>query len=666
MIARTLIPVVVLAALVASPARGQDDRIPLLMPGKTTLFQKVLTRPGAALAEGPGAPGTEPLPPFTVLYVYERYPVDGGGPTYLELGPDAKGRIAGFLQESETVPWEHALVLAFTDRTNRERVLFFEGEEGLDEWLKAPDLDARTAGAREAAARRDLPADSPVISIEPEMFVDFSSQFYMLPVLQAKPKRLPKRRRAMAVRIASVTRDEEDVPLEQLNTRENIAEALRDFRAGAVFVIDASSSMQPYIRRTRDAMRGVLDKVEAAGLQESVRFGVVGYRDDPAEVEGVEYLTRTFADPNEIAGATDFQEAAEPLSASKVSTRSFDEDAFAAIDHAMGRIDWDGFDARYLVLITDASARDASSPYATLKLNAADMRNDILGRSKTLPTALYVLHLKTPVGAKDHARAEAQYTEVSRLDSGRSLYYPVESGHPAVFQRKVAALADALVEQIGEMKVAAQESELPAAPPESVAQQGSDDESDLRQSAAEVGRAMTLAYLGRISGEKAPTMFEGWSLDRDLDNPSVDAFSVRLLLSKNQLSDMQRTMTTTREALDVAQIDPSDFFNQLRSAATAMSRDPSRVGQGDAKNLANAGLMGEYLEGLPYQSRIMSITEDDWVRMSIGDQQEIIDDVNSKIRLYQRFHDDADRWLALNERDDPGDWVYPVPLDALP
>ena len=665
MILRTLFVVFVLAGVMASPARGRDNRVPLLIPEKTTLYQKVLTRPGAALAEGPGGPGTEPLPPFTVLYVYERYPVDGGGPTYLELGPDAKGRITGFLQETETVPWEHALVLAFTDRTNRQRVLFFGREEGLDKWLKVPELGARAAVAREAAGNRSLPADSPIISIEPEMHVDFSSQFYMLPVLEAKPKRLPKRRRAMAVRIASVTRHDEE-PIEQLNTRENIVEALGEFRAGAVFVIDASSSMQPYIRRTRDAMRGVLDKVEAAGLQDSVRFGVVGYRDDPEKVDGVEYLTRTFADPNAIATAVDFQEAAEPLSASRVSTRSFDEDAFAAIDHAMGRIDWGGFDARYLVLITDASARDASSPFATLKLNAADMRNDILGRSKTLPTALYVLHLKTPVGVKDHAKAETQYTEISRLDSGRSLYYPVPSGHPAVFQRKVEALADALVDQIGEMRAAAQANELPSESPESKAQQTPDEESELRQSAAEVGRAMALAYLGRVSGATAPPMFEGWALDRDFDNPSIDAFSVRLLLSKNQLSDLQRTMAATLEALDFAQIDPGDFFNQLRSAATAMSRDPNKVGQGDAKNLANAGLMGEYLEGLPYQSRIMSIAEDDWARMSIGDQQEIIDDVGSKVRLYQRFHDDTDRWIALSEGDDPGDWVYPVPLDALP
>ncbi|WP_417513557.1 vWA domain-containing protein [Minwuia sp.] len=641
-------------------AVSAQDRRPLLLEGKTALYQKILTRPDASLAEGPGGPGTRALDPFTVLYIYQRHPVDGGGQTYLEVGPDAKGTVSGFLPESATVPWDHALVLAFTDRGNRDRVLFLEDEASLDRWLNDPNLALRAEEARKRADERTLPEDSPVLSIEPEAYVDFANEFYMLPVLEAKPKRLPGRKRAMGVRIASVTRD--DAPkLQLLNTRQNL-EALGEFRAGVVFVIDASSSMQPYISRTRKVMREVLDKVADAGLKDKVRFGVVGYRDDPAKVKGVGYLTRTFADPNQIESTTDFQTAVEPLSASKVSTRAFSEDAFAAIDHAMGRIDWQGFDARYLVLITDASARDASSPIATLPLTAADMRRDIQGGSKALPTAMYVLHLKTPVGADDHAKAEAQYTELSRLDSGRSLYYPVPSGDPAAFERKVGSLADALVEQVRQTRDAKDASDIANAP----AAPSGDTDDDLRQSAAEVGRAMALAYLGRVSGSKAPPMFEAWASDRDFADPTVPAFSVRLLLSKNQLSDLQRTMQATVTALDAGQIDPGDFFNQLRSAATAMGRDPNQVGQGDVRNLAATGLMGEYLEGLPYQSRIMSLTEDDWIRMSVGEQQSIIDDVNSKIRLYQRFHDDSDRWIALNDGDDAGDRVYPVPLDALP
>lgn len=662
MIARVLIIGLVAWLSAVGPGHAQDRR-PLLMDGKTTLYQKVLTRPGASLAEGIGGPGTQALEPFSVLYVYQRHPVDGGGETWVEVGTDAKGNVTGFLPEKSVVPWDHALVLAFTQRGQRDRVLFLEDEGSLEDWIKDPNLKLRAEQARKLADTRSLPDDSPVISIEPEAFVDFSSQFYMLPVLEAKRKRLPNRTRAMAVRIASVTRDDEEAKLSLLNTRENETPPA-EFRAGVVFVIDASSSMQPYIRRTREVMRDVLDRVEEAGLKDKVRFGVVGYRDDPRQVAGVEYLARTFADPNEIEGSTDFQTAVEPLSASKVSTRAFAEDAFAAIDHSLRKIDWQGFDARYLVLITDASARDASSRFASLKLNAPEMRNSIHSSAQNLSSAIYVLHLKTPAGKDDHAKAESQYVELSRLDSGRSLYYPVPAGDPQIFQNRVGALADALVENVEAVRGQVDFDKLLA---DGVGPASDDEQQDdLKQSARELGRAMALAWLGRQQGTQAPPMFEAWSLDRDFGYPQVAAFTVRLLMSKNQLSDLQRTMTGTLDALDAGQIDPSDFFNQLRSAATAMGRDPNAVGQGDAKNLADTGLMGEYLEGLPYKSRIMTLTEDDWTRMGVAEQQALIDDVASKIRLYQRFHDDSDRWIALNEGDDPGDWVYPVPLDALP
>ncbi|MFX8477615.1 hypothetical protein ABTL82_19180, partial [Acinetobacter baumannii] len=88
-----------------------------------------------------------------------------------------------------------------------------------------------------------------------------------------------------------------------------------------------------------------------------------------------------------------------------------------------------------------------------------------------------------------------------------------------------------------------------------------------------------------------------------------------------------------------------DFFNQLRSAAAAMGRDPARIGQGQARNLEQAGLLGEYLDGLPYQSKLMALDEDSWTRMGVGEQQAVIDEIKSKIALYQRFHDDVDRWV---------------------
>ena len=45
---------------------------PLLLPGKTTLYQRVLTRPGAMLVAKPGTTGGQPVPPLSIFYVYGR------------------------------------------------------------------------------------------------------------------------------------------------------------------------------------------------------------------------------------------------------------------------------------------------------------------------------------------------------------------------------------------------------------------------------------------------------------------------------------------------------------------------------------------------------------------------------------------------------------------
>ena len=370
-------------------ALAQQEKKPLLIDGKTALYQRVLTRPGAVLNRGPdaGDPGIT-LPPFTVLYVYNRLPI-AGGDALLAVGPDARGTIFGFVNEERTVEWDHAMVLAFSPRAGREQVLFFRNKDNLQGWLNRPDLSQAAARTREMANAGELLGDdSPIVSIEPREFVDFSNpdQFYLLPILEAQRMRLPSREQLMGVRIASVTRQEGALPdpgvpaavTDSFLSRPFFSADVFDaFRTGIVFVIDASSSMQPYIDETREVVHEVVGRIQATGLADGVRIGVVGYRDDDTKVANIEYFTRTFADPNDAT--IDFLFAVQSLRASPVSTRSFDEDAFAGIDHALSRIDWNGFHGRFLVLITDASARDATSPYSSLRLNPSEMRNSIQG-----------------------------------------------------------------------------------------------------------------------------------------------------------------------------------------------------------------------------------------------------------------------------------------------
>ena len=47
-------------------------------------------------------------------------------------------------------------------------------------------------------------------------------------------------------------------------------------------------------------------------------------------------------------------------------------------------------------------------------------------------------------------------------------------------------------------------------------------------------------------------------------------------------------------------------------------------------------------------------------------QENFLDGLRRDLRHYQIYHDDGDRWVVLDGYSDPGEAVYPVPLDALP
>ncbi len=151
------------------------------------------------------------------------------------------------------------------------------------------------------------------------------------------------------------------------------------------------------------------------------------------------------------------------------------------------------------------------------------------------------------------------------------------------------------------------------------------------------GRAMQLAYLGREAGTKAPSFFEAWAADRDPANPALATFDVRVLLSRTQLSDLTLALKTILDTAERTRMTPRDFFGQLQTAAALLSRTPDQVGS--VRRLSQVGIIGEYLEDLPYRSRILEVSEDDWLSWSFDRQREFLDELRQKIELYQRFAD---------------------------
>lgn len=644
---RQALALVAASGALGSPLAWAQARVPLLMDGKKTLYQRVLTRPGAALADKPGATGAKTIDPFTVFFVYER--AAQAGANWLLVGAGSDGKTAGYLAETDVVAWKHSITLAFSVPTDRQRVLFFRERDGVTNFLAGDNVLAETQRlVKEFSAKGTLGPNQPVIAAEPEKFIDIQKQFYLLPVLEANSAMLKTGATARLVKVASITRDAAAVvPTAPAATDAGIT----NFNSAVVFVIDATSSMQPYIDRTRQAMEEVLKQAEGAQVLNRIRFGLVGFQDDPAKTKGVEYLSKVFADPNQTSSREQFMAAMQKVTATKASTRAYAEDSYAALDEALRKINWQNFGGRYVVFITDASAREGNSPLASTRLSTNQLRTYAQERG----VAIYAMHLKTAEGKSDHAIAEAQYKQLSAWPGKGALYFPIEAGDPARFEADVKSMAKALVEQVRSPQKALQARPAPAGRADPIA-----------SAVDSVGNAMVLAFLGRQQGVKSPPMYEAWASDVDAGKGGGKPFTVRVLLTKNQLSDLQATIRRLADAYDKAQLKPATLFDQLRSAAVAMGRDPSKLGQGKAKTLEEAGLMGEYLDGLPYKSVLMSTDLSAWGNMPIGTQQGIIDTLRSNVALYQRFHDDVDRWVKLNPNASDGDRVYPVPFDALP
>ena len=357
----------------------------------------------------------------------------------------------------------------------------------------------------------------------------------------------------------------------------------------------------------------------------------------------------------------DFLKKVADLKEAKVSSSLYDEDAYSGVLSAIDDIDWSPFGARYVVLITDAGAIDGSNKLSGTGLDASQLRLEAGNRG----IAIYTLHLKTSGGKDNHTKAESQYRDLSNFDSTQSnLYQAVNAGDIKMFGQQVDALASAITEQVKSayMGDAAIGSALYA----------KDDgqkltpEQKLLQDTALIGHAMQLAYLGKRNSTQAPLVFQAWISDRDLIKQNIPTTDVRVLLTKGQLSDLSDAVSQILKAANEGMISPTKMFEQLRTVAATMGADPNQLKQQDNARIGDLGVLGEYLADLPYKSDVLNLDEETWKSWDGLSQEKFIRTLSSKLRHYQKYNSDVDRWVELAKGSDPRDRVYPIPLEMMP
>lgn len=648
-IARLVLPLCGL--LLSSHASAAEGDKPLLQEGKKTLYQRVLTTPGCKLGTAAGDDNGQLQPAFSSLYVYQKE--EAKSQSWLKVGADSYGNTIGWLPKSCTVDWKMQLTLAFTNPANRDRLLFFKEKQSLDNIFSAPDPVSLVAPLR-AKLKRDGHAEG-IQAEEPEYFVDLQKQFYLLPILSGEEVMTEDGFYTRLLNVASVSKAD-TVP-----KKEESVNQLKGFNASVVFVIDSTISMGPYIERTKEAVNKIYDKIKAEHLDGQVKFGLVSYRSNTKAVPGLEYRTKIFADPNQVKDGPDFLKKVADLKEAKVSSSLYDEDAYSGVLSAIDDIDWSPFGARYMVLITDAGAIDGSNKLSGSGLDASQLRLEAGNRG----IAIYTLHLKTPGGKANHAKAESQYRDLSNFDSTQSnLYQAVNAGDIKMFGQQVDALATAITEQV--------KSAYMGDPAIGSALYAKDDgkkltpEQKLLQDTALIGHAMQLAYLGKRNSTQAPLVFQAWISDRDLIKQNIPTTDVRVLLTKGQLSDLSDAVSQILKAANEGMISPAKMFEQLRTVAATMGTDPNQLKHKDNARISDLGVLGEYLADLPYKSDVLNLDEETWKSWDGLSQEKFIRTLSSKLRHYQKYNADVDRWVELAKGSDPRDRVYPIPLEMMP
>jgi len=637
-----------LLALTILPLPLQAQEAPLLIEGKSQLYQRILVRDRVdAMDAAEGGKKLADVAAMQPLYVYER---NGDS---LRVGPDKQGTSTFWIPEAKAIDWNQNIVVTFEGSESVGRVLFFNELDDLYDLVEAEDSAPGAVALRDAAqaAERDGEPAEKIAALGPRDGVDQRTNLYVMPILEAEEAIMESGADVSLLKVA-VARARNNSGAANAPQKEAKPE---DFKAGIVFVVDTTISMGNYIRATRSALEDIYKYVEQSNAGGVVSFGLVGYRDNMSAAPGLDYEVQTFVDLNEGAVAGAFLDGIDRMTEATTPSKNFREDSYAGIEHAVNTMDWSEYGSKLIVLVTDAGPREATDALSATKLSAQGLNSVV---KEGIGASIAVLHLRTERGAKDHASAEAAYRALAQVPNQPSLYYGVDEGDLSEYQAVAGDLAQLIADEVIRFRSGGANKDF---------SEKLRNESDFARALSQANRTMQLKYLGREQGTQAPDVFEAWVADRDFERNGLKPLSIRLLLSKAQLSDLDEALKIIIEQQEESILDPTEFFSQVLGAAADMSRAPDDVSRRSSLSLAEAVSISEYLEGLPYKSRIMSVTEEDWIKMSTSEQLVMMNEFYEKIERYRRYNEATDQWVNyLGSGSDAQNLLYPMLLNDLP
>lgn len=634
---------------------------PLLQEGKKSVYQRLVTHPGAKLYSSADADAQvlrDPLKTFTVMYIYDRK----GDRLQVGAGSD---KPEGWIDAAKATEWPQAITMVFTDRTGRDPVLFFRDHNAIEEICRLDDISAAITGYNKEIKANRLPEDSPVVAAEPADTAVSEKNFYLVPVLNMD-NQFYDNNGPRLLEVASINPGISGDDGSQAPGGQKPKDS--DFRTGIAFVIDTTISMKPYIDQTLELVRNLYDELEQSPYADKIGFAVVAFRNNTEKTPGLGYTAKVISDFTTAKNRRHLEDALAKVKEANVSSHDINEDSFAGIKEAVDKLNWQDYGSRVMVGVTDAGPLGSGDPYSTTGFSPETLADYL----KTNRIYLTALHVKNPKVAKNHAYAADAYRTLTKQSDNQASYIALDAATPQKGAAAFKSTAKELADSYSRIASATAEGKL-LPKPKQIAKKKLTPEEEARRIAESTGYAMQLQFFGNQQNRTAPEVVSAWIADADLEKLANDpsaapvlAVEPAVLLTKNQLSNLYKQLKGILEGSEAAFLNgDADLFAQIASAAAQMSRDPGQFSLHPDRNLSENGMLDEVLDGLPYKSMIGSMTRQDWEAMSTGQRDSFIRRIKSLLARYEAYDKDATHWESFGATK-AGDRVYRVPLSMLP
>lgn len=596
------------------------------------------------------------------LYVFAREEIDLRDPAdpkgWYRIAESETGQPLGWVRAADAIEWRQALVVAYTHpgfgEEERQRVLMFEYLEDLQDLTEADEREEQALAVYQMLDEgRGMGI---VVSKEPERFVNIAESFYLLPIVDHQMTDIDGDE-ARYLRLAAAVpeaRGADTLANEEYRQQAQQkgaldASAKKKLNVDIVFVIDMSRSMQPYIDNTRKAVTELTRTLIAKeGLEDRVRFGLVGFRDSVEKMPALEFTAKNFT-PSLIDAGSFTQLVRKQARATRIGSKDYEEEVYAGVDMAISETAWRENSLRFLVLIGDASAHEPGHPQSTTQKNAEVLKLSLQDSSQYL----LAMHLRDYRMGRDHPIAEQQFSTLAKVPGSEEVaLVPVdldEKPDYKNFKNAVASVSKTLLSVLQE--------QAPAQADESGA-----TEQQATQAASALVNAALVEYLGQEA--EPPKDIMVWALDRDLTNPTMRSLEVRVLITKSQLSSLIQALDRVMTAMQKQQQEQIKLFEALQSVASATMKNPDQIAS--AEKLAETGLLPKFIEALPYRSEILSLTEDAYASLTADQRAALEASLMAKLFQYRDINEQVDGWVKLNPSDADSSKVYPLHLSYLP